>query len=245
MSSKGTALISYIPMRREASSTSEMVSCLVFGESYDVLENQNDWLLIQTHFDNYKGWISSGSFSKYQEMGTVNDELYIDFNSNQNCIKIPCGGFLPKDNNIQINGLDYAPIKALKNKHHLSLSIRLQKTAISFLNTPYLWGGRTFMGIDCSGFVQMVFKACGINLKRDTSQQIEEGCKIEFEDRKSNDLMFLSRFDSDKVSHVAVLMDSEKAIHAGPSVKIDRYDRAGLYVDGIHKYKLLEIRRMV
>jgi cell wall-associated NlpC family hydrolase len=91
----------------------------------------------------------------------------------------------------------------------------------------------------------MVFKACGIHLKRDTSQQIIEGIKIEFDDRNTNDLMFLSRMDTDKVSHVAILLDSEKAIHAGPSVKFDRYDKEGLYVDGVHKYKLLEIRRVV
>lgn len=245
MSSKGTALIPYIPMRSEPKSSSEMVSCVVFGESYDVLESQGEWLLIKTHFDNYQAWISSGSFSEFQEMGLVNDELYIDFNSNQNCIKIPCGAHLPIGNKISINGLEYAPVKALKNKHHLSLSIRIQKTAVSFLNTPYLWGGRTFMGIDCSGFVQMVFKACGIHLKRDTSQQINEGIQVDFKDRKPNDLMFLSRLDSDKVSHVAILMDLEKAIHAGPSVKFDSYDDNGLYVNGVHKYKLLAIRRVV
>ena len=113
---------------------------------------------------------------------------------------------------------------------------RLLENAYMYLNSPYLWGGRSPFGIDCSGFTQMVFKLCGISLPRDTGQQVELGVTINLiEESKTGDLVFFDNAEG-KISHVGIIIPGNQIIHASGKVRIDRIDHQGIYNDEMKNY---------
>ncbi len=108
--------------------------------------------------------------------------------------------------------------------------------AKSFINAPYLWGGRTHFGIDCSGFTQVVFKLKGAQLKRDASLQAQQGALINsLSDALIGDLAFFKNADG-KVTHVGMLLNREHIIHASGKVKIDTIDEKGIYSEELQRY---------
>ncbi len=242
---KGTCLLSYAPMRSEPKSGAEMVNALLFGESYQILEESESWLKIKCEYDGYEGWISDAAYSDFQNNSQLVDALFVEASSNGAKFYIPCGALIPRDSKLTVDGQTYTITQKLKTNHHLPLSLRLINTAKSFLNTPYLWGGRSFMGIDCSGLVQVVFKVNGIQLPRDTSQQIEEGELVEFGSQKACDLVFFSKPGLEKVVHVGMMLDDHHIIHAGARVRINELTKDGLYIDGVHCYQLLSIKSII
>lgn len=232
-------------MRSEPRSGAEMVSALLFGESYDVLQTGDDWLEIQTHFDNYKGWISANTHNPFQENFTrIVDTVYTEAVAKGDKLMIPCGGQLPADDKPEIQGQRYEIKFNLKPSHHLPLPIRLVNTAKSFLNAPYLWGGRCFMGIDCSGLTQVVFKANGITIPRDTKQQIEKGENVNFGSLQTGDLVFFSKPGLNKVSHVGMMINATEIIHASGKVKIEKLQPEGLYKEGVQVYETIARKRL-
>ena len=129
-----------------------------------------------------------------------------------------------------LNGLSY-----LKHAFEGSKSVgtkdksKLVETATLYLNTPYLWGGKTPFGIDCSGFVQMVYKLNGFKVLRDASQQASQGDALSFiEESEPGDLAF---FDNEEgnIIHVGIMMEINYIIHASGKVRIDRLDHLGIY----------------
>ena len=106
-----------------------------------------------------------------------------------------------------------------------------------FLNSPYLWGGKSFLGIDCSGFTQLVFSLCGIKIPRDAYQQIELGKKLNFSEKKPGDLIFFIN-ERDRIHHVGIALKDDKIIHASGKVGIDTLNKDGILNNGIisHKY---------
>jgi hypothetical protein len=243
---KGTCLLTYIPVRKEPGSGTEMTTSLIFGESYTILETANEWLRIRNDFDGYEGWIHSNAFSDHQEFSIVCDSLFLEAMGRHQKLYIPCGANIPDSGIIQTESEKYTLEKKLKTNHHLPLPLRLAKTAQSFLNTPYLWGGRTFMGIDCSGFTQVVFKSCGITLPRDSKDQAGAGEPVEYRYIKACDLVLFSRPDSEKITHVGMMLDQHKIIHASGKVKINELEPEGMYINGEQlTYKTRAIRRMI
>lgn len=245
MSKKGTCIQTYIPMRALSNAGSEMVSSLIFGESYTILDEQNGFLKIKTDFDSYEGWISSNTYNDYIEFTQVNEFAFIEAKGDHHLIFIPCGALMPETGKFYIGDKAYVIERKLKTYHHLPLTLRIQKLATSFSNMPYLWGGRTFMGIDCSGFIQVVFKANGKQLPRDTSQQILVGTEIAHQDLKPCDLIFFSNLESQKVSHVGMVLDNGKIIHASGVVKIDDFHEDGIYHEGQKTYQTIARRRIL
>jgi len=123
----------------------------------------------------------------------------------------------------------------------------LAVTAMSFLNVPYTWGGRTHFGIDCSGFTQAVFRLQGINLLRDTSLQVEQGYAVNsLRDTKLGDLAFFDNTEG-RVVHVGIMLNNEKIIHASGRVKIDKIDEKGIYSEELKRYthQLRTVRRVL
>jgi gamma-D-glutamyl-L-lysine dipeptidyl-peptidase len=243
----GICSLSVIPCRKEPSSTSEMVTQLLFGETYTIIEEGEDWLQITTNFDNYPCWISvkqhtplTDSDCKLLNGITLSSELVQVVNQadNSSVFPITIGATLPnfKNGKCEIGKLKFA-FEGQTSDSSVKKSIReIQSTAYLFLNAPYLWGGRSPFGIDCSGFTQLVFKLNGYMLPRDASQQVEIGSPLSFvEEAEAGDLAF---FDNEEgnIVHVGIVLENQQIIHASGCVRIDRFDHYGIFHSENKKY---------
>lgn len=253
----GICNLSIVPLRLEASNTSEMVSQVLFGEHFIVLEKQKDWSKIQLHFDTYEGYIDTKQFEEisedlYNRLSEENKNYsgeLIDFitDDKHQLTTIPIGASLPFYNNglFNINKTTYNFQGSVFNQT-LPKSDILQK-AFLFLNTPYLWGGKTPFGIDCSGFSQMVYKLCGHHLLRDAKQQATQGEVLSFiEESEPGDLAF---FDDEEgiINHVGIILNDYNIIHAFGKVRIDTLDHSGIFNADLkkHTHKLRIIKRII
>lgn len=253
----GICNLSIVPLRSEPSDKSELVSQLLFGEHFKVLEQRSKWSRIRNSFDSYEGWIDN---KQYLE---ITDEYYniledstnylagelIDFISDDKggLTPIPIGSNLPffTDHKLSILNdsfsYDGTVLSGVQDKNQLI------NTAFTYLNTPYLWGGKTPFGIDCSGFTQMVYKLCGHQLLRDASQQATQGEVLSFiEESEPGDLAF---FDNNEgaIVHVGIIMKDNYIIHAHGKVRIDRLDHSGIYNADTkrHTHKLRVIKKII
>jgi len=246
----GLCYLSVVPLRLEASDTSELVSQLLYGDCFKVLEHRKAWSRIRLSFDKYEGWIDNKQFqlikeSAYKELQketpTLSTDL-VDFISDKNNQLYP---ILLGSN---LNGLSYLEhyFEGAKSKGKLNKS-DIVNTGLLYLNTPYLWGGKTPFGIDCSGFTQMVYKLNGFNILRDASQQASQGDALSFiEESSPGDLAFFDNNEGD-IIHVGIIMENHRIIHAHGKVRIDLLDHSGIYnVDTQkHSHKLRVIKRIV
>ena len=253
----GICNLSIIPLRIEPNDTSEMVSQVLFGEYFKVLEMRKMWSKIRLAFDNYEGWIDNKQFIEineetYKNLETSNNYLaaeLIDFatDEKQQFLTIPLGANLPFYNhqNLLLNNTNYhyegAVIDEKKGKD------AIVEIAFKYLNAPYLWGGKSPFGIDCSGFTQMVYKLNGYSLLRDASQQSTQGEALSFiEESEPGDLAFFDNNEG-QIVHVGLIMQDNYIIHAHGKVRIDRLDHTGIYnVDQkTHTHKLRVIKKVI
>ena len=256
MEKYGISEIPVIPVRSEPSEKSEMVTQILFGEMFKIFNKMGNWLEVESVNDNYRGWIDSKTATIIEEsfLTRLKDEPIEILKNVINKIKLidtntfailPFGSSLPCFNNVTgdffINSINYRLLNPLENK-----DLSITEYALSFINSPYLWGGRNPFGIDCSGLVQVVYKACGINLPRDASQQVNRGRTIEFQTEiKPGDLAF---FDNDEgnIIHVGILLSKNEIIHSSGKVRIDSIDHQGIYNKELKSYthKLRIIKRI-
>ena len=255
--SYGICNLGIVPLRLEASDTSEMVSQVLFGEHFMILEQDKNWSKIKLHFDEYEGYIDNKQFV------AISEELYVDLsvenkqysgeiidfitNDKNQLTTIPIGARLPFLSNgfFDINGTTYTYEGAIFDKRIPKEEI--SQKALLFLNTPFLWGGKTPFGIDCSGFTQMVYKLCGYNLLRDAKQQATQGEVLSFiEESEPGDLAF---FDDDEgtITHVGIILNDYNIIHAYGKIRIDVLDHSGIYnADSQkHTHKLRVIKKII
>ena len=253
----GICNLSIIPVRIEPNDTTEMVSQVLFGEHFKVLELRKNWSKIRIAFDNYEGWIdnkqyeqiSEETYNELQNSPTTLAAELIDFATDENnqfstvCI----GSNLPLFNtkNLVLNTTKFHYEGAIVNS--ITPKNEIIDIAYKFLNTPYLWGGKTPFGIDCSGFTQMVYKLCGYKLLRDASQQATQGEVLSFiEESEPGDLAF---FDNSEgiITHVGIIMKDNYIIHAHGKVRIDMIDHSGIFnLDSQkHTHKLRVIKKII
>jgi len=219
----GIISINIVPVRKKNNAKSEMINQLFFGEIISIIEVKDNWSFIKSNIDNYKGWIRNLHFQKIlkkdynllskkqnefatDEMALTNDDIEIT---------IPTGSLI-------------STAKFLKYSHKKTNTAKsIIKTIKSFLNTPYLWGGKTKFGTDCSGLVQSIFKTINIILPRDACDQFKYGKEIN-SDFKLGDLAFFGKSPK-KITHVGILLDNTKIIHAYGVVRLDKLTSKGIY----------------
>ncbi len=238
----GYCHLSIIPLREEASDTSQMVSQLLFGDVFEILEKVSDnWIHIRNAYDLYEGYIDpkqqitidSVDYTMLKEPEKVNRDL-LDVETQLGKIIIPPACSFT---DFSIEG-DSFVISANSNLNYFKPSTRNEvvEMAKSYLNAPYLWGGKTPFGIDCSGLTQSVYKMCGVKLKRDASQQATQGETLNFlAEALPGDLAF---FDNEEgnIIHVGIILSENKIIHASGKVRIDKIDHHGIYNEDMGKY---------
>ncbi len=225
---KGICHLTFIPIRQNPESASEQISQLIFGEKYEVIDRVQGWVRIRNDFDGYEGWISQSQYKEDDQFSEDSFVLAIKY-VEQNGHLIPCGA---------------QGQQAFPHQSEEFSPMAICSLAVTFLNTPYLWGGRTFMGIDCSGYIQVLFKAFGIQLPRDSKDQAEFGELIPFGFRSPGDVAFFAN-ESGKIIHTGLLLDQNRIIHAHGWVRIDTLNSEGIYQENSGKYshKLSHIRR--
>lgn len=255
----GVCCLSVIPVRVDASDKSEMVSQLLFGETFSIQSLSNGWAKIVIDHDSYEGWIDEKQFvslsseehtriqsgSKYYSTDLVNDVSQ----KNAGPILILPGSTLYNPSSAEFSlGKGTYSFNGQSIKADIAPAIeKLLMNAYLFLDSPYLWGGRTPFGIDCSGFVQIVARLSGISLPRDTQQQVGEGEMINLiTEAKPGDLAFFDNADG-QIIHVGILLDNAQIIHASGKVRIDTIDHQGIFNNDIKKYshQLRVIKRII
>jgi cell wall-associated NlpC family hydrolase len=240
-------------MRAQAAHSSEMVSMLLFGEEVDIIETAEDYFLIENVFDQYRGYVPKIHFETFEPRNLYflkNEFLAVPFKEGSILLSKGALLSLENDNTFIYQGmLLKLPVEArLQAIDQLVFDAdQLLKNAYAFVGTPYLWGGRTRFGIDCSGFVQLLFKEMGIHLKRDAKEQVLQGNAIEFiKDAQLGDLAFFAN-KTGKVTHVGLLDGKGKIIHSSGQVRVDTVDEKGIFnADlGAYTHELCAIRRFV
>ncbi len=237
----GICHLSNVPCRLEPADTSEMVTQLLYGETVKIYEEKKkDWRRAKTAYDNYDCWIDIKQVTiiTEEEFNTINSDFVstelvdvIEKEGSKIVTPISLGSTLPNFNNSTINFAeeDFSFEGGFVNTLNGLAKENLVGNAMMYLNAPYLWGGRSPFGIDCSGFTQVIYKLNGFKLPRDASQQAKIGETLSFiEESESGDLAF---FDNEEgnIIHVGIMLENNRIIHASGKVRIDRIDHQGIF----------------
>ncbi|RKR82719.1 SH3 domain-containing protein [Mucilaginibacter gracilis] len=249
----GICNLAIVPLRADAAHRSEMVSQLLFGETFEIVEHRDDWVRVMTSFDGYEGWLSKLQYaavtaddvSQLSSVPAITTRAIITAarkEDDNTMLYLPFGSTLPF-----YNGADCRLAGSNYNVETSGNLDALIETAYSFLNTPYLWGGRSHFGIDCSGYVQAVLRTQRVVLKRDASLQAAQGTLVDFlQGARLGDLAFFDNAEG-HIIHVGIMLDNQSIIHASGRVKIDKIDDQGIYSVEQKKYthKLRIIKRFI
>ena len=246
----GVCNLGIVPLRLEALDTSEMVSQALYGESFKIIEQRKKWSKIRLAFDKYEGWIDN------KQHLIISEENYLQLQSEPPQLSSDLVDFVSMENKQLLSiclGSTISTSPLLCHTFEGNFQATKQEkseiinTALLYLNAPYLWGGKTPFGIDCSGFTQMVYKLNGHAILRDASQQATLGEPLSFiEESEPGDLAFFDNAEGNIV-HVGIIMEDHYIIHAHGKVRIDRLDHTGIFNAELkkHSHKLRVIKRIV
>ncbi len=247
------------PVRSGPDHRNEMINQMLFGEGFIIKEEIGEWIKIESLLDSYSGWIVRKEIKtvtkenieiNFKTKAVITKRLTLIYNANdkdENFLILPGStlpGFNKQKNTFHIGSTNYIVETNSFTEQARDLKEAIIETARTFLHAPYLWGGRSVFGIDCSGFTQIVFKINGINLPRDASQQAGIGALVPFlKESKPGDLAFFDNEDGN-IMHVGILAGQGKIIHASGDVHIDSIDYQGI-IEGAskgysHKLRLIK-----
>ncbi len=249
------SIVAVTPIRAEATHRSEMVSQLLFGEPAEVLDTEGDFFKIKCVYDGYEGWCQRTQLMNISEdqMATYHKDLVAEFTNllevNGLEMQVPYGASLGffLNNRASLGKFNFHNKGAVAKPNGLLFkSEYIKHIATAYLNTPYLWGGRSVFGIDCSGFVQQVYRFFDKQLPRDAYQQVMLGEVVGFlQEVVCGDLAFFDNAEG-KITHVGILLNNETIIHASGRVRIDKIDNVGImsYDTGERTHQLRIIKRI-
>jgi cell wall-associated NlpC family hydrolase len=242
------------PVRRKPNHRKEMVNQLLFGESVKVLKSNGDlWVKIRSLHDGYEGWLTNTLLQEVDEKTARAVSVYTTSDMlsavtvEKKKIYVPVGSTLPlfESGKGKLGNVDFIFSGHYFKRDEQKPSAELVKQLTAkWLNAPYLWGGRTPLGVDCSGFAQVIFKLMGIDLPRDTWQQAQEGKPVKkLREAQMGDLAFFD--NKEDIVHVGILIGVGQIIHSSGKVRIDQIDKKGIIniQPGSHNTRLRAIRR--
>jgi hypothetical protein len=251
-------IVPVAPLRAEPSHRSEMVSQLLFGEYCELLEYAKDFLKVRCEYDGYEGWVQrmqlveiniseetlkAGFVSAYTSEVLVNNESYII----PHAAPIPISTVSPEINLGGYRIMNLEPTTSFNSSDaEVNLPRLINEYAHRYMGTSYLWGGKSVFGVDCSGFVQQVFKMVGIKLPRDAYQQAVEGELVGFlQEARLGDLAYFDN-EEGRITHVGIMLNDHQIIHSSGYVHIDPIDSQGIlhHITKERTHNLRIIKRM-
>jgi cell wall-associated NlpC family hydrolase len=233
-----------------------MVSQLIFGECCEIVEQTKEWSRVRVSYDGYEGWCTGTHLveideTEFQAEGTpLTPEWVTSLEYNGHPMMVPMGSHLTamkngrahwRRNQVHYKGKTWDPATAARDAK------AIRQLTYKFLNIPYLWGGKSVFGLDCSGFVQTVYKFLGMPILRDAWQQATLGEGIGFlEETRTGDLAFFDN-EEGRITHVGILLNPHEIIHASGKVRIDKIDNMGIVRSEDHQrtHHLRTIRRLL
>lgn len=235
------------PVRTAASDAAELCTQALAGESADVLERgEKDWIKVELHRDGYQGWVDAKQWHLPVASETTDFQLQSAVSawtrSDGALLQLPAGSVLGCDveGRWTLNGMELSPIEGVGPA--LAAFRDPVSAAQQFLGAPYMWGGKTVFGIDCSGLVQMAWGLMGQHVPRDASVQALEGVDVAFGDQRPGDLAFFKNAEG-RVVHVGILLAPDCILHAAGEVRLDEFDASGILRDGTQTHVIHSIRR--
>jgi len=247
-----------VPIRADHADESEIMTQMLFGDTFEILDTYKQWRYIKTNYDHYEGWIDEkvvleltkekfdalNNAIKYYTADIVSEVVF----PKSGRFLLPMGSVLPDFNpdkmTIQIGGeTGVFTGNFITGKHDKNKVLEL---AFTYENSPYLWGGKTHFGLDCSGLTQMAYKMCGYDLLRNAKDQVTQGKPIKLEEAEPGDLAFFTNAKG-KVIHVGFLLGNGKIFHSHGNAHIDPIDEKGIWSQKFQRYshKLSDVRRII
>ncbi len=231
---KVMCILSVIPLRADKKDQAEIVSQLLFGEVATIIEKDEQWIKISLHHDSYEGWIDSkqvtevdeSTFDTLSQIKERQSQIVLQLNTPWGKTVVFQGSpVLSSESSFNIDNMKFSWF----DQQPVVSSHSITEIALSYFNSPYLWGGRTRYGIDCSGFTQTVFHQKGVELMRDASQQVKQGEKVDYDDLKKGDVVFFASEKTGNVTHVGIYIGAKSIIHAHGRVRVDELRPTGIY----------------
>lgn len=248
--------LSQVSVRKNPSNRSEQVTQLLFGEIAEIIEKSgHTWCKVRCTSDHVIGWVSAfqllpithNEYEAYSSNFFYCLELFHPLLFDNQVIHVTLGARLPMFDGLQseIASMIYRYTGLAVDRNSLGYD-KLLRIARKFLNAPHQWGGRSVLGIDAAGFVQLLFQMTGINLPRLASQQVYYGTPVDFNQQaQPGDLAF---FENSKgnIAHVGIVLEPGKLLHCQEKVRIDPFDHFGVYhtVQQRYSFKLRIVKRL-